>query len=84
MGYLECVQQPRKIAQKRERVNKPKRGKLSKKGHGRNTQQRKRFYVNKYQQEEEDICRKRTTADRQKLGKRIFPLLRGSSICSKS
>ena len=56
MGYLECVQQPRKIAQKRERVNKPKRGKLSKKGHGRNTQQRKRFYVNKYQQE---MCRRR-------------------------
>ena len=68
MGYLERVQQPRKIAQKRERVSNPKRGKLSKKGHGRSAQQRKRFYVNKYQQEEEDICRKRTTADRQNWG----------------
>ena len=30
--------------------------------------------MNKYQQQEEEICRKRTTADRQKQGKRIFSI----------
>ena len=35
---------------------------------------RRDFIVNKYQQQEEEICRKRTTADRQKQGKRIFSI----------
>ena len=48
------------------------RGKLARVMEKRNM--RRDFIVNKYQQQEEEICRKRTTADRQKQGKRIFSI----------
>ena len=38
--------------------------------------------INKKSVEEEYICRKRTTADRQKLGERIFPLLAAPAVVS--
>ena len=75
-GYLECMQQPRKIAQKKECAKL--KGESWQEGSWKKNTERDFMWISKYQQKK--ICRKRTTADRQNWGKRISFSLRSSRI----